>query len=348
MGEVFLARADEKRLVLKRILPHLAANQQFLDLFLDEARILARLSHPNVVRILELGDVKGAWYVAMEYVEGKDLRSLPGLPAALACRIVADAAAGLDAAHKARDAQGRPLHIVHRDVSPHNVLVSFDGAVKVIDFGVAKAALRVDTAEVQGKYPYMSPEQVDGETVDARSDQFSLGIVLWELLTGRRLFKGSSDVQTMQRVQACMVPLPQAAPGVVDAVMRALKKDPARRFDDMAGFASELEPFAGTTAELAAFMGGTRPFVPSEAEEARPPSSPATTRLTLEPHETLALTQLATLPSPFTLEAAEAALDLSSFPRAPWALDVLQALKDKGALRSHDDAGTLRFEITSP
>ncbi|MBS1152307.1 MAG: masK3, partial [Myxococcaceae bacterium] len=286
MGEVFLARAGgaggfEKLLVLKRILPHLAENKEFLDLFLDEARIAARLNHPNVAQIFELGDVDGAWYLLMEYVPGKDLRQLSltarnrrrPLPVELACRIAADAAAGLDYAHRARDAQGRPMQIVHRDVSPHNVLVSFDGAVKLIDFGVAKAIGRLQNTEggvLRGKYPYMSPEQVTSGELDHRSDQFSLGVVLWELLSGQRLFKADNDAMTLERVAECAVRPPErkdeALPrGLIEIAMRALEKDPRQRFADMAAFRLELEELVtaqqwpASNAHLAAYLGGLFP-----------------------------------------------------------------------------------------
>ena len=282
MGQVFLARTVgqqdfEKLLVIKRLLPHLSEDEEFLSMFLDEARIAARLNHPNLIQIFELGEYAGSHYLTMEYVAGEDLRRIerylrvqgkPPPPLGFACRVIADAAAGLDYAHKARDAQGRPLNLVHRDVSPQNILVGFDGAVKLIDFGVAKAAGKVQSTAagiLKGKYPYMSPEQALGNDVDARSDLFALGIVFWELLTGKRLFKAENELSTLRLVAACQVPPPSklGAPAVADAlVMKALAKEPADRYPDAAAFRLAVEDFIleerlqASGAHLAAFMHG--------------------------------------------------------------------------------------------
>src|SRR4051812_45557952 len=226
MGQVYLARTAgsqgfEKLVVIKRILPHLVEDEEFLAMFFDEAKIAARLNHPNLVQIFDLGEANHSHYLAMEYVPGDDLRRVDvtsrkaqkPIPVGLVCRIIADAAAGLDYAHKAKDTQGKPLGLIHRDVSPQNILVGFDGAVKLIDFGVAKAAGRMQhTASgiLKGKYPYMSPEQADGQEMDGRSDQFALGIVCWELLTRQRLFKGESDMHTLRLVKDCLVPKPSS------------------------------------------------------------------------------------------------------------------------------------------
>ncbi len=264
MGQIFLARAAgergfEKLLVIKRILPHLAEDEEFITMFFDEARIAARLNHPNIVQIFDLGEVDGSYYLAMEYVAGEDLRRLSRharsegqpLPLGALCRIVADAAAGLDYAHKAKDAHG-PLNLVHRDVSPQNVLVGFDGAVKLIDFGVAKAAGRAQhtaTGILKGKYAYMSPEQAEGEEIDHRSDVFALGIVFWEVLTGKRLFKGDTDVMTMRLVKDCAVPPPSrvepSLPKAVDAlVLKALAKHRDHRYPDAKAFQLAIEELA--------------------------------------------------------------------------------------------------------
>jgi eukaryotic-like serine/threonine-protein kinase len=281
MGQVFLARQGgahdfEKLLVIKRILPNLLEDEEFFTMFFDEARIAARLNHPNIVQIFDLGEVQGSHYLAMEYVPGEDVRRLEKflrgkdqtIPVGAACRIVADAAAGLDYAHKARDAQGKPLGLVHRDVSPQNVLVGFDGGVKLIDFGVAKAAGKAQqtaTGILKGKYAYMSPEQADGQEIDPRSDVFALGIVFWEILTGRRLFKGDNDVMTMRLVRDCSVPPPSKLkpalpPGLDAIVLKALQKDLKLRYQDAMAFRLAIEDFAvshhvpASSAHLVAFL----------------------------------------------------------------------------------------------
>ncbi len=259
MGEVFLARtrASSDLVVVKRILPHLTENARFLRLFLDEARIAARLVHPNVARILELGEAGGSWFVAMEYVPGRDLRDLLRrmkerdelTPIEVVLRIGADIAMGLDYAHHATDNVGKPLKIVHRDVSPHNILISRYGEVKLIDFGVAKAAnkaMHTATGILKGKFPYMAPEQANAKKVDPRTDIFALGIVMWELLTVRHLFRGKSDAATLKRVRACEVPAPSDAvpqiPKSVDRLLlRALEKEPRRRFPNARAFLEAIE-----------------------------------------------------------------------------------------------------------
>ena len=280
MGQVFLAKTGaqgfEKLVVVKRILPHLVEDEEFFTMFLDEARICARLNHPNIAQIFELGEERGAHFIVMEYVAGDDVRRMTKkakaegveLPLGVILRVIADAAAGLDHAHKARDTKGNPLGLVHRDVSPQNVLVGFDGGVKLIDFGVAKAAGRAQhtaTGILKGKFPYMSPEQAEGEEIDPRSDIFALAIVLWELLTDRRLFKGENDVMTQRLVKACQVPPPSAMnPGIpheLDAiVLKALQKNRDDRYADCLSFRMALEEFAlaaklpTSSAHVAAFM----------------------------------------------------------------------------------------------
>ncbi|MCA2980082.1 MAG: serine/threonine protein kinase [Myxococcaceae bacterium] len=280
MGQVLLARKGaegfEKLVVIKRILPHLVEDEEFFTMFVDEAKITMRLDHPNIARINEFGVEGGVHFIEMEYVAGEDVRRLDkrarvtgkALPLGVVLRIIADAAAGLDFAHKAKDAKGEPLNLVHRDVSPQNVLVGFDGAVKLIDFGVAKAAGRAQhtaTGILKGKFPYMSPEQADGYDLDARSDVFALGIVLWELLTGKRLFKGENDLMTQRLVKACQVPPPSqvdpSVPAALDeVVLRALAKAPGDRYADAGAFRMALEDFAlaekipASNAHLVAFM----------------------------------------------------------------------------------------------
>jgi serine/threonine-protein kinase len=280
MGQVFLALEKgagfERLVVLKLILPHLAEDEDFLTMFLEEARLVARLAHPNLITILDLTEIDNRYCLAMEYVQGEDVRRLEKharlaskpLPVGLALRIIAEAAAGLDYAHQARDAQGKPLRLVHRDVSPQNILVGFDGGVKVIDFGVAKAAgstSQTATGVLKGKYPYMSPEQANGLHVDARSDLFALGVVLWELITGRRLFKGESDLMTLRLVRDCQVPPPsqlnpKLPPGLDELVLKALAPSPDGRFPDCASFRLAIEDYIlqyrlpASNAHLAAYL----------------------------------------------------------------------------------------------
>ncbi len=280
MGQVLLAKKGqddfEKLVVLKRILPHLVEDEEFFTMFRDEAKITMRLDHPNIARINEFGVEAGVHYIEMEYVAGEDVRRIEkraaavgkGIPIGVILKIIADAAAGLDFAHKARDAKGVPLGLVHRDVSPQNVLIGFDGSVKLIDFGVAKAAGRAQhtaTGILKGKFPYMSPEQAQGEELDCRSDVFALGIVLWEQLTGRRLFKGENDLATQRLVRACQVPAPSSVepsvPAGLDPItLKALSKEPSERYQDAAELRNALEDFAlqnaipTSSSSLAAFM----------------------------------------------------------------------------------------------
>ncbi len=264
MGEVFLAtREGEKRtFVVKRVLPNLLGNPRFLRLFLDEMRIAARLDHPNIAKIIELAEDRGSWFVAMEYVDGLDLRELlkrhkeqgDRVPVEVAVHIAAGVAAALDYAHQTRDAQGRLLKIVHRDVSPHNVLVGRDGDVKLIDFGVAKATnklIHTQAGMLKGKFPYMSPEQSHGKPVDARTDVFALGIVLWETLTNAYLFRGKSDAQTVKLVRAAQAPAPSTirsdVPAALDAVvLKALRPEPRGRFQSAEALREALAAVAQT------------------------------------------------------------------------------------------------------
>jgi serine/threonine-protein kinase len=248
MAEVFRARlvglaGFEKIVALKRILPELDAEPSFVAMFLDEVRLTAQLNHPNIVETLDVGRDERSFFYVMEYVPGRNLAQLQRtcmehgerMPLGAAISIVAGAASGLHHAHEHRDGDGRPLGIVHRDVSPSNILVRHDGFVKVADFGIAKAAsqhslTRVGT--IKGKLSYMSPEQRQRLPVDRRSDIFSLGIVLYEITTGRRLFRARDAVATLL---GGTIPPPSLVvsdyPSALEAiVMRALEVDPARRF----------------------------------------------------------------------------------------------------------------------
>ncbi len=293
MAEVFLAKqmsegGFEKLVVLKRILPHLASGPEFVTMFLDEARVAADLRHPNIVTIADVGRVGETLFMVMEFLHGQDVRKVQRKVAAFgqmipfghACQMVIDAAAGLHYAHTKRDLNGQMLSIVHRDVSPQNIIVTFEGGTKIVDFGIAKAAgqsTQTSAGVLKGKYTYMSPEQAQGEIVDARTDQFALGIVLWELLTMRRLFKRDTEGQTLEAIIDGAVPRPKrfredCPPGIEDVVMTALHRDKNKRFRDCEALAFALEDVLakdGTVhsqSRLAQYM--RRLFADQLAEEA--------------------------------------------------------------------------------
>ncbi|MBN2359504.1 MAG: serine/threonine protein kinase [Deltaproteobacteria bacterium] len=264
MAQLYLAtmagEADFKKMcVVKKILPHLGEQEHFVNMFLDEARIAATLNHPNIVQIYDLGKVGGAYFIAMEYVAGEDLARIAKralqesceLPLELCCRIGADLCAGLHYAHEQRDIEGRPLNIVHRDVSPQNILVTFDGQVKIVDFGIAKAANKAAhtrTGTIMGKTSYMSPEQCLGGDLDRRSDIFAVGILLFELITRSRLFKRENELLTMRTITEEDAPRVSARrPGVPAAleeiVGRALQRERERRFASALEMREALEHF---------------------------------------------------------------------------------------------------------
>jgi eukaryotic-like serine/threonine-protein kinase len=255
MAEIFLATAQgaegfEKPVVIKRIRSGLANDTSFVEMFIAEARLASRLSHPNLVHIFDFDRHEDSYYLAMEYIRGRSLleahKRASEVSAAVAPVLVAqigvEIARGLGYAHRLTE-QGKPLNLVHRDVTPHNVLLSYDGAVKLTDFGIAKAGGRATAAGMlKGKFAYMAPEQARGEPVDARTDLFSLGITLWELLTGARLFEGDTDMAVLRAVQERPVLAPaELNPGVggelSGVIVKALERVPANRFQT----AAELE-----------------------------------------------------------------------------------------------------------
>ena len=282
MAEILLAKVFgpggfEQAVVLKRILPHLARQESFAGMFLDEALIVARIRHPNVVRVQELGKEGAELFLVMEYLEGESLHGVMRrlasrdrrLEYGLCAHVIAEACAGLHAAHEMKDVDGNPQNLVHRDVSPQNVFVTYGGEVKLLDFGVAKASDRItrtEAGQVKGKYAYMSPEQVNGGEVDRRSDLFALGAVLYELSTERRLFQRATEMLTMQAVTERPIRLPSDVVGgypkpLEAVVMRALERDPAKRYQtaaemrlELLAVQRELEGTLAPDAELAGRM----------------------------------------------------------------------------------------------
>jgi len=282
MAELFRARLSgvegfQKIVAIKKILPNIAGDEEFLTMFADEAKLAAQLSHPNIVHIFDLGKIEtGGYFIAMEHVEGRDLRSILHLaretglniPVPLAVSIGSKVAAALDYAHRRRGDDERHLHIVHRDVSPPNILVSTNGDVKLCDFGIAKAASKVSRTEsgaLKGKVPYMSPEQAWGKSVDQRSDIYSLGSVLFEMLTGRKLFTGDSDLNVLEKVRAGDVVAPsslnpEVPPALDAAVLKSLAREPDRRYATASDLLRDLEAVLRTyepppsSADLAVYV----------------------------------------------------------------------------------------------
>src|SRR3954454_6125730 len=241
MAEVFKAKAHgvegfEKILVIKRILPELSQNPRFVEMFINEAKIAVTLSHANIVQVFDLGQAQNTYFIAMEYVSGMDLattlklasKSGRRLSPELAVYIVSELVKGLDYAHRRRDADQRPLNLVHRDVSPQNVLLSNEGEVKLTDFGIAKARTVAqavtDVGIVKGKYAYMAPEQILGKSVDARADVFAAGVLLYEALAGVNPFQTGSNYDTLERIRAGDVtPIEQLVPDVPAEVARVVR-----------------------------------------------------------------------------------------------------------------------------
>ena len=264
MAEIFLAKqvgpeGFEKNVVIKRIRPHLGDMKSFVRMFLNEAKLAAQLTHPNIIQIHDLGKVDDSYFIAMEYLFGRDMRRvIPKceqqniqFPVVYACKIASQALEGLYYAHQKTDSQGRPLGIVHRDVTPENIFVSFDGGVKLLDFGIAKAANQVEmtrAGEIKGKLSYMSPEQCMGKPLDSRSDIFSLGVVLYEWVTGFKLFTGESDVAVLRSITDGKIYKPSYfkadVPEQIEQIlMRALEKDPDKRYQNAWEMQFELDQF---------------------------------------------------------------------------------------------------------
>ncbi len=302
MAEVFRAanrgvEGFERPIAIKRILPNLAADDDFVKMFVDEAKIAVQLQHPNIVEIFDLARADDDLFIAMEYVHGKDLRAILDrvqgpdgrngrLPVELSVHVTARVCDALHHAHFAHGPSGQPLGIIHRDVSPQNVLVSYDGEVKVTDFGLAKAAgraVQTQAGVVKGKLAYMSPEQLRGQQIDQRSDVYGVGILLWEMLTGVRLFLGKNDQETLRRVYHAQVPPPRTVrpdlhPELEGIVMRALAKEVGDRYataeemqEDLTAYLYGVGPSMSTHG-VSAYMRRLYPQAdPTPAPSSHPP-----------------------------------------------------------------------------
>lgn len=316
MGDVYLARevSTEQHVILKVLRQDLIRDQQVVLQFLDEVRISAQLHHTNVVSVFDVGEWQGEVVMAMEYIPGHDCatllkqaqaRMISEVPVPVAAQILLHAAQGLAYVHGATDLKGQPLKVVHRDISPQNLMVREDGVTKILDFGVARAEARiVRTMQgvVKGKLSYMAPEQVRGTEITGKVDQFALGVVAWELLTVQRLFRGNSDIDTLNLVMEKPIAPPSTFANLVprgldDVVLRMLERNPEHRFAGCAQAARALEPFAGGPQAVVAFrksLGLPNPsdrfksqsvitesraaVAPPRASPVPPRATPATTR----------------------------------------------------------------------
>ncbi|MCA9520290.1 MAG: serine/threonine protein kinase [Myxococcales bacterium] len=284
MAEVFKAKAFgvegfERLVAVKKILPSIAEDEEFINMFIDEAKICVQLNHANIAQIFDLGKVGDSYFIAMEYVSGRDCRAIynrarkigRNIPVEIACYMILRICEGLDYAHNKKDSFGRELNIVHRDISPQNVLVSYEGEVKIIDFGIAKAANKASRTQagiLKGKFGYMSPEQVRGLPFDKRSDIFSVGIVLYELLTSERLFLGETDFSTLEKVRNVDIIPPRhhnplISPELERIVLKSLARNPDDRYQTAMELHSELQHYLftsgtlGTRKELTEYMKAT-------------------------------------------------------------------------------------------
>jgi serine/threonine-protein kinase len=255
-GESASVQGFKKVVAIKRVLPHLAQNKNFISMFLDEARLGARLSHANIVTVFDIGAADNTFFIVMEFIDGCNLKTIiesfrqagrrVGVKEAIF--ISMEALKGLSFAHELTDDEGKDLHIVHRDISPPNILLSKRGEVKVTDFGLAKATTQLEKTDpgvVKGKFSYLSPEAALGQHVDARTDVFALGIVLWEMLAGRRLFLGETDFQTVKLVQQAQIPSlarinPEVDAELEETILKALTRDPAVRYQSAREFLDGL------------------------------------------------------------------------------------------------------------
>lgn len=267
MAEVFRAESEglqgfRKQVAIKRVLPHLSEKKKFISMFLDEARLSAQLSHSNCVQVFDIGVGDNAFFIVMEFVDGANLKSIAeslrkqgkDFPVSAAALIAHEICKGLSYAHELTDQQGMPLNLVHRDMSPPNVLVTKFGEVKIVDFGLAKASSQLEKSEpgiIKGKFSYLSPEAALGQEVDSRTDIFAVGIILWELLAGQRLFLGDTDFQTVKKVQVARVPpisqINRKVPPELERIVnKTLAKDILQRYATARELGQDLTRFMFT------------------------------------------------------------------------------------------------------
>lgn len=348
MAEIFRAESRGsqgfvKEVAIKRILSSLASNEDFVTQFLDEARIAGSLSHPNIVQILDVGQVEDSYYIAMEFVNGRHLgqvirttiNSGQYFPLHVAVLIIKEVAQALAFAHSARDPNGQPMQIIHRDISPQNILVDYHGAIKLTDFGIAKAAnklFQTTAGVIKGKFSYLAPEQLIGHAASSASDLFSLGVVFWEMLSGRRLFQGESDIKTIQLVQACEVPSVNQFRGDIpdtldEIVCNLLASSPQHRYQDASLLVRDLSYFMTNNAipdspsQVAHYMGSLFPdAVPSTVQPATKASLPAISAQDAELYQSASSFEDEDTPVASTTE-----LDSSNAPAPSWEAEPVKA-----------------------
>ncbi len=340
MAEVWKARMRgvegfQKIVAIKKILPHLSDNQDFIEMFIDEAKLAAQLNHNNIIHIYDLGKIQSSYYIAMEYIDGYDLKTIlrrgeeRGQPmqVELALFIASKIASALDYAHRKHDFEGKEMSLVHRDVSPQNVLVSQDGDIKLCDFGIAKAAFKASHTQagaLKGKLQYMSPEQAWGRSIDKRSDIFALATVLFEMLTGRKLFTGDNELSILEQVREARVVLPseindEVTSDIDQIVQKALEKDAAKRYQTAGEMARDLDAVlysfkpTPTSADLAIYMHriwSPEPVMPGLEPEPAPAPAPAPVKT---PAPAPAPVAIAPAPAPVAAPVAQEALATPSF-----------------------------------
>jgi serine/threonine-protein kinase len=316
-------RGFQKVVAIKTMLPKLSDESQFEQMFLDEASLASQVRHPHVVEILDLGEQDGVLFLVMEWIDGMPLNQLMkaakaagGMPLPVAVRIVMQACAGLHAAHELKDGKGQLVGLVHRDVSPQNILVTYDGVTKVVDFGVAKATAAgggtTSAGQIKGKVGYMAPEQIEGESIDRRSDIFAIGIVLYALTTGKHPFRRESDAATMYNIcspQPVLPPrkfLPDYPEALEKVILRALAKSPNDRYDTANALLRDLDHAlpgserANTDEDVARFV---RKLLGDKLEERRATLSDALTRADLNTESRLRMPAVPSLPSSSAVSA---------------------------------------------